>query len=247
MLPSESLPSVSEPGMSNPAGTRRKRVDAALQNGRLLGVVLLIVLSGLVARTLLFARESRSERALSEMYEQFLDALHTTKSAYSPALITSPPASVLTTPGGKNNSSARDAAGTGRATSGVTGDRATLHRMFENAPRVDSEPVSIPAHNADSKHALPPGFHSFLPSSRRPVAPRVPSAVEKWQALTRSRYTRASEWRRLAIVRALFGQPGALDAITHIDDPVRCSRCAAPRRPHQPEPARHSAEQQEDR
>lgn len=72
----------------------RLRAEAALLNLRLMGAVLLLVLTGLVARTLLFARETPSRRALSELYMTSYDALSATKSAYTSDLIFAPPPSI---------------------------------------------------------------------------------------------------------------------------------------------------------
>ncbi len=71
----------------------RLRAGALLLNRRLLGVVLFLVVSGLVAQTLLIAPETPSRRALSDLYMASYDALISTKSAYTPDLVFARPAS----------------------------------------------------------------------------------------------------------------------------------------------------------
>ena len=199
--PAPLMPPDSAPGTPFQPHTRRERLHAALQNSRLLTVALLLVLALIMARTLVFSRETEDGRALSEMYQNSLEALSAAKSAYSPELIPVPSASTLAS---------------------ITVRQPVSHR----AASVGASSQTPKKSHKDFAASSP--IHAELLAQSRLDGL---NAVAKWRTLTQSRLARPAEWRRLAIVLALFQHPGALDAIAHIDDtPPRSSRPARPPR-----------------
>ncbi len=216
MLPPASSSSDVEPGLPAAPARLRGRMDKALGSTRLLGVIMLLVLGGLVARTLIFSRETPGERALSEMYEHFLSALSVTKNAYSPDLITNPQSKFSSQPAARYTAPPHDTMKSRGTHYGADGSGTNMRGIFGSAPQTINKAATAPAALTKSRQAF------AVPARSTPGADRTktPSAIREWQELTQSRYARAGEWRRLAIVRALFGQAGALDAIAHIDDPL---------------------------
>ena len=168
----------------------RLRAGALLLNGRLLGVVLFLVVSGLVAQTLLIAPETPSRRVLSDLYMASYDALISTKSAYTPDLVFARPASATI-------------AGRPFAPSAVSdsGARSSAKPSFKTP---SSKTVS--------------GSKSVSKVFKYPARTRGDQAVEKWRGTVRNKQARAAEWRRLGIVLALFQRPGALEALAHVGD-----------------------------
>ena len=172
----------------------RSKMEAALLNRRLLGLGLLLVVAGMVARTLVFARETPDRRALSDLYMTSYEALSATKAAYTPDLIfastaASPAPSALI-------STSTSAAGKAR--------------------RVNP-PAASPAKTGSSSRRLSALLGKRSPA-KSPAKVRGDLAVQQWRDVVRSRQARAAEWRRLGIVLALFHRPGALDALGHVED-----------------------------
>ncbi len=216
MLPPAASSADVEPGLPVRSARLRDRTENAMGSMRLLSVILLLVLGGLVARTLIFSRETPGERALSEMYEHFLAALSTTKNAYSPDLITNPqPKSPLQLPA--KSADLPPAGIQARGTRDSADSSPTTPRgILSSAARPINKTTTAPAGALKSRKSSAALGRSAFGTD----AAKMPSAIKEWQELTRSPYARAGEWRRLAIVRALFGQANALDAIAHIDDPL---------------------------
>lgn len=216
MLPPSPPSADVESGLPTSPARLRVRMDNALASTRLLGVIMLIVLSGLVARTLIFSRETPGERALSEMYDKFLVALSTTKNAYSPDLITDPQPKFPPQPLTKSAAPSHDNIKLHGVQNSTDGSGTGGRGMLGSAPRTLNKTTTASVALTKSREAA---AASARPAPGADVN-KTPSAIREWQELTQSRYARAGEWRRLAIVRALFGQAGALDAIAHIDDPL---------------------------
>ncbi len=202
--------------------TRRQRLrlqmEAALLNRRLLTVTLLLLLTGLVARTLLFARETPSRRALSSLYMDSYDALSATKSAYTPGLIFNDPSAQ---PGSASSSllALRNASGekNHNAASG-SGDGSNTSMSGAHAATGSARPPAQIVRSATAPDATSGRSTSARFTKKTLAQARGEQAAQKWRDAAQSKQAQAAEWRRLGIVLALFHRPGVLEALAHVAD-----------------------------
>ena len=188
-----------------PASAWRVRLESMLQDGRFLGAMLILVLIGIVARTLWFSRETPYGRAVSELYENSQSALRSAKVAYSPALITgSPP--YASTPANKQTA--------------YRPDRSQRPALSPTSGSAVSPPPTVAPKTFQQAQRHTRRHRTLVSSYAAEALSNVVNdrAVKDWQALAGSKYARAAEWRRLGIVLALFRKPGALEATAHVDD-----------------------------
>lgn len=196
--------------------TRRQRLrfqmEAALLNRRLLTVTLLLLLTGLVTRTLLFARETPSRRALSSLYMDSYDALSATKSAYTPGLIFTDSSAQ---PGSASSSllALRNASGEKNHNAAGSGDGSNTSMPGAHVATGSArQPAQI------VRSATAPDASSARFTKKTLAQARGEQAAQKWRDAARSKQAQAAEWRRLGIVLALFHRPGVLEALAHVAD-----------------------------